>query len=1487
MNPAAFQGMGMGMAGPGAQATAPTAGQPNNSTGVQNNIFRVLSQQQVPQGWQTTVPIQNRMMVVWQLVSSLRLLNPPTNDQQAIQIAISFETKAFQNCPDKHTYDRTYRSKLQEITETRKRQAAEAQHQMPNNQHQPVNMTQHQLQMQQMAQRQGQSPFQHGPQNGQAAPLMHTPSMPISHQPMGRPQPQQFSLGHPQPAMPQAQLNTVQQMAQQMAQLSPEERQIITRMAQQLLQNTSQQNLENFQNNARNMSQEMKDLLARQGMDPLTYVFRSQALKRYLNAQRGGQAMGVPPGMSLMNGQPRPMSQNAMQNPGQLVAGAQGPQNFEPPFEQIIGQQQDGLRSQEAGQPVVPASNGQPNMGPRGMTRPPTQQQPNVPTAGNHPMPNQNLNQAQPQQFWNAQQPSEMAQGNNISGSTQPTNFGNVTPVPNSTLTGQNFSLNDQMSRAPSQNPPMPTLNKPTAPPGPTQPPQNMWSQNRTNQMNNAHAQNLSLASQAPQQRGLPQEGLPQQPQQPQARPQPSLMNIPPQFRQQLMNMPEETRRNFLNQMQRRRQQQMELQQRGTQPQTFPPMPGPAITPQQSVTQVMSGAQPAFSQQVPLANPPGAPQQRQSQPGAQNQRPGQGPLNSLTEEQQKLMDKQKFPSGILNATSPLSQMPKDVETWGQLKAWVQQNASTLPQGSLNKLKSLQGIHYQSLSQPGLRHSAPEAPMVSHASSVAPQIANSSGIPSIAVPTAEELQIIRPQLPQHFKAATDEQLRAMIMRQRQIEIERARGLQGQPSANGAQKKMSAPNGQPIPGPSRTNFAVAKPSAQKDQAVKQSPSTRSTAPTPKQPAPSKGVKRPSPDEVVEIPNSNRVQAQGPMPQPAPSGSSQAQDEQKARFDAQRQFPLQKPSVQPQMENQAKAVQPTEEMRRRDMRLKQLMAEVSSSLPPRKPVQMTAQQKELMASKLQEMKQMVQRMEMSLSLYFRTVNDESSVISLIKTRNILKSQYQDGQGNPSDNFTITHEELDRHSNQLKQYFHFIMTRMSKSSAGGQQNQQVTQPQNQSASLVKAPPLSAANLQEQQNRLQAARNATVNQQRNHAKQHGNQPPPAPTTAQPPFSLDPQSPRGQGVPIYGSQTLTRLNLPPNPKRQRTTSVPPPVPATPPTKASPLATKPSSPEVQRTPAPASTLTPSVTFRCPVTTCQASIKGFTTQAELDQHRTATHEPQEPVVEDPVGFALESMRQALGLDENGKSKPPKEKEQLEAPKMKISASAQSNAGVKTEVSTPLGRTLTQTGPSPSANLLKTPQTTSIKTPASEAKPSSSKDTKSKPSKEALETPKDSAPSPFDPWSNSSVSPEAIASAWSSLTEMHNLSSFTKIQGVTPSSTLSSLENKSEKNSPHASDISENDAVKINIDVRGAGAATVDEDKSDSWIPAEWFEDTLYGGIDNLNFDGDTMMQGMDWDIFGDESDIRMDQVGGTGKGKGKGDGASEEWLKVYAPERVSKS
>ncbi|KAL8743469.1 MAG: hypothetical protein Q9190_004185 [Brigantiaea leucoxantha] len=1540
MNPNNFQHMGM--PGPGTQTNVPQVGQPN---GIQHHIWRTLSQQQIPPGWQGSVSPQNRMTVVCQLVTALRILHNAINDQHSVQVAITFETKAFLNCPDKQTYETTYRNKLREITETRRRQIEDAPRQyMQNNQGQPMNMAPHQMQMHHLTQgqnqNQGQTPFQHGMQNGQTTQMMQATGMAMQqqqqHQQMGRPQAQQPPMGHTQSTMPQSQPNSSQQMAkqmaQQMSQFTQEEIQNIMKMAGNMMQNTPQHAIDTIQNNLRSVSQEQKDALARQGIDPLTHFFRNQAIRRYLQIQRGSQGVGGPQAMGLMNGQTQPISQNPVRNQGQPAPGTQGQQAFEPAFDQIIGQQQDALRSQEAGQVVVPASNGQPNMNRANQAQPPAQQQINVPSAGNRPSQGQNPNQSQSQQFWNTQQPPEVNQTSGVTGNTQAPGFGNATPVQNPILQGQVGGLNDQMSRAASQNPIMPTLNQASAPPGQPQPTPKMWSQNRTPQLNQPNPQNQPMGPQNLQ-RGPPQDNM-------QQRPQPSFpANVPPQIQQQLANMSEENKRSFflsiqrrqnvLNQQQQQRQQQLQQAQRsaqmanirgpeGTAPmpqqsnhssQPFPPIPGKANAPQPPITPNMAGPQTPFSQQAPATNQSVIPQQRQQPQLSQPQRPGQPPSIVLTEEQTRKMDAENFPSGILNSTSPLSQTPKDVQTWGQLMTWVQQHASTLPPGSLPKLKSLQVLHYQNLRKnlsarrpqpPGL--SAPFAQMVPTTSNIGAQMPNLTGPIPLAPPSTQEIQALRARIPQ-FMAATDDQLRGMILRQRQIEMDKARMAQNPYPMSGIQSRMTVPNNQP-PSAQQPQQTQSRPQAvqstksapaPKDQVVKQSPKTRSTAPVSKQQQPSKGVKRSSNDEVVEVPNPNIAQTQGHKPTlHSASAPSQTLDQQKVRQDAQRLLNAPRSSIHSQTENQNRVQIGTEalgpeETSRRDARLKQLTAEVSSSVPPRKLVPMTTQAREEMVRKLQEIKPLINRMEQSLPLFFRVVGDEDTAIRLIKARHLLKPQYRDGQV-ISDNFTITHDELDRSSNDLKQYFQFIMNRLSKNNANGQLNQQVVQqPQAHPPQQERATPLSAANLQEQQNALQAARHASVHQ-KGHAK-HSNQTPAAPTTSQPPFPFGgPQSPHG--VPqAYGPMSFPadKLTLP-NKRRKNNAagasaaSTPAQAQGTPAAKSSPLATKVASPEVQKVPAPAVT----TLFRCPVTTCQASIKGFNTQADLDQHRNDTHMTKEPMAEDPVEYCLVSMRQALGLDEEGKRKPqPKDKEAIEAPKMKTSASSQSYAVVKTEASTPMGRNLTQPIISPSANLLKTPQPTHMKTPASDVKSTPGREVKAKASKEAVGTPQETAPSPFDPWSCSSISPEDITSAWSSLADMQNLSSFSKIQGFTPSSTLSSLENKSEKNSPRPSDISENDAVKINIDVSGT-----ENGKNESWMPAEWFEDSLYSEMNNLNFDGDGIMQGMDWDFFGDSADTVMVDIDGdtadAGKGKSgvKGDGPSEEWLKIYAPERTRK-
>ncbi|KAL8946389.1 MAG: hypothetical protein Q9222_007211 [Ikaeria aurantiellina] len=449
------------------------------------------------------------------------------------------------------------------------------------------------------------------------------------------------------------------------------------------------------------------------------------------------------------------------------------------------------------------------------------------------------------------------------------------------------------------------------------------------------------------------------------------------------------------------------------------------------------------------------------------------------------------------------------------------------------------------------------------------------------------------------------------------------------------------------------------------------------------------------------------------------------------------------------------------------------------------------------------------------------------------------------------------------------------NRNNASQQGNPQQTKeaqqpPPNQEKAL-----LNAANLREHHIALQAERAASM--QRHHSG-HGSRAPPAPTSDKPPFQLGPQSPHGNPL-AYGPPTLTaaQLVLPQN-KRRRSNNHQPSGSSTPvqtqetlAIKSSPTSSKLASPEAQRVPVP------QMSFKCGVSDCRSGQKGFLTQAELEQHNIEAHEPKEPVIEDPVEFALESMRIALGLDEHGNSKPPNET--LEAPKMKVSLSAQSHKAIKQEASTPMARATTQNGPSPApSSLLKTPQASqNMKSPASDAR-STTQESRKKTEKGATTSPKASSPPPLDPWAGSLISSDTITSAWSSLADMNSLS-FTKIQmGLTPSSTLSSGNEKSEKNSPRTSDISENDAVKINIDVGN--------EEKDNWIPSEWFNDSIYGDIQSLNFGQDGGMAGdMDWDIFGDDVDAVMEDAG---KGKGKKvrdeDVVSEEWLKVYAPEKL---
>lgn len=497
------------------------------------------------------------------------------------------------------------------------------------------------------------------------------------------------------------------------------------------------------------------------------------------------------------------------------------------------------------------------------------------------------------------------------------------------------------------------------------------------------------------------------------------------------------------------------------------------------------------------------------------------------------------------------------------------------------------------------------------------------------------------------------------------------------------------------------------------------------------------------------------------------------------------------------------------------------------------------------------------------------------------MLVNQYRDDEFNPKDQFTITFEELNACVEKLNRYFHSVKAKVLQHKGAQQSQGQATNRQlppqqapqqmpaeaENQASTEQAQTLSAANLKEHQKAMQVQRQASVQKNSAHG---GSRAPAAPTSPQPPFPFG--SPHGvppKYAPRPNEPTQASIYIPP--KKKRKSEQTPSAASTPAPVQGAAAFKSPSQAPKNTPpgAPQMSVNPP-TIKCPMPGCVVT-KEFTSTSEVDQHILEIHELKEPIIEDPLEFCLEQMRFGLGLDENGKSKPLKpidkaEKGEPEASKMKASASAQG--------ATPMARVSTQTGPSPAPNVLKTPQaSTNIKTPTSEIK-SAAKDHKDGNPKAVTEK---AAATPSDPWAGSLISPEIITAAWSGCAELNRLSASTwsTVQPtLTPPSTLSS--GKSEKNSPRISNISETDAVDINLAVDGTG-----------WLPVDWAGGGWDCNMQSLVVDED--MLDMDWETaFG--KDDGEDVTGGAAAKKTRcsvdDSEPSREWLRHYVPGSLDK-
>jgi hypothetical protein len=380
-------------------------------------------------------------------------------------------------------------------------------------------------------------------------------------------------------------------------------------------------------------------------------------------------------------------------------------------------------------------------------------------------------------------------------------------------------------------------------------------------------------------------------------------------------------------------------------------------------------------------------------------------------------------------------------------------------------------------------------------------------------------------------------------------------------------------------------------------------------------------------------------------------------------------------------------------RTRQFKQLMDDVEKSVPARQPVQLPPQMRVPLQRSLKEQLHRLKQVDQALRIFHASYDSsepEQVLRQIMTSRVLLYKQIDLADGTLHSQVTLTIDEFKNHMSAMIKFVSKIMERVKQQSAG-------QQPQLQGGSNAPPAQLNAANLKivDQQNR-------------------SNKTPSAPTTDRPPFAIGADSGHGAAHYFEGARPVTNLVLPEK-KRAKLegsqTSTPGP-------RASPRigSGTGNSPELRRQPPPEKQAPQRPTFRCNDASCEYSVRGFDTQSELEAH-SQIHAK----VENPMQFTLDSMADYLDVDpKTGEakvdqnaakraSKPapaaPRASQQAAKPEQTPGASHNAATPVGQQAAaTAMTRVPTQTGvkDSPSSNLLKTPQAmTKVTTPGSGAR------------------------------------------------------------------------------------------------------------------------------------------------------------------------------------------
>lgn len=1310
--------------------------------------------------------------------------------------------------------------------------------------------------------------------------------------------------------------------------LSTQEHDHVCRLASQMLAKTSPEHMEKIKMNLQNMNPEQRQYLARKNMDPITYFFRSQALNHMKRHKRSrmevarAQNAGLDPNSAAVMGDPtmNPQQRQAFQNMMNLqrnqAFSMNGQPGIEPPsfmgnIENIQGQQVDGLRSQEAGQLVVPASSSQMNQQPFATPFQVGQigqnGQANVNGTGISPqvlsqhLSNHGVQQDRAQQQTPQFQPQPQAQ-------TQASARAQAAQKAQMAMSSQAGQANPQIQQPLShQGSGMPMLNRPMAP----------------GQMSPAQAAGQARPPSRPVGMGQHPAGAQPIPGQPPMQTRPQIPpGLPPAAQEQLAQMSPEQFNAFLVNHQRRAmasnqatarpgagQQSIPIHQNLSQRDEGQQMAngqignnhnmGASIGPQQPIAGV-GGAQP---QNPMLQGQQPSSQQRQHDLYKLQLLHQQSGGMDMTPEQVKEMDRLNFPPSILsNNTNMNTPAAKNIKTWGQLKQFANSNPQALGGMDIPRLMTLQKLHLAQLllqgkeigrnvDQGGQSHGMPM-----HSQGQPQPFLNMQpgqqplpmGMPQMRPITANEIQIARQRLGAQAQNLADEQIRDLLNRQRQKQLMQvAQSRAAHAFANqGVGQNQPAPQSQQPPASVPQSTSPAKQHAQSQpQTAQQGPQEQPT----KGQAAGKGVKapgkqppkrKPNNDEVGEAantsvqkttqaPDSQNVPTSGP-PRPSMPFSREQLAAMTPQQRAQLEAHMRKQHGQPRGPiNRASADQAWNNL---PEKIRQLYNDIAKNVPAGEPVAIAPEQKAGIVQQLRECTDMLGRMDTLVQWFAKIPGQEKNVRSLLAMvcprlvsislsrlidsmqRVQLMRQFRPGPDWAiNDQITIAPEYLTGTINYIKKLFHAMITRVNQ-----QQNQSCPRPNVtqgpspvQQANQTNMPALNASNLQQLQQQEEALQRA-----RRASGQGGG----AAAMPQPPFG----APSPQGVPhAYGPGSFPpeKLKLPPPKKRKQSH----PDAATP-GQAKSQVTKQSAAEAKLNAAQATG-----PFKCGVPECQHHHHGFATQPALDKHVEESHQVEESI-DDPLEFALESIRDSLVTeDEKTGAQEPKKAAGIsleipQAPNKQGTAPSPTKEQVKPEGATPatgttpMGRVPSQAGfkaASPASNQHPTPRTPAGKTPVSSAvKRTASKEGKKEAAKPADQPPPSDDAVMKDPWADSAISLDAIHDTFMDFGDesLHGLSS-DPMDEFLNTEMFTKIQTKDTPDSIETGLATQtprdSDTSKDDDIVRIGGAA------EDNWVPVDWF--SLPGRFEDGLLVSESW-DDMDWETI-ERKEADMDVDGGS--------------------------